>query len=78
MAWLPEQTGCALEEIAADMRALIAKASRIERNAGPDALAMLRAGDAWINMPLHDFADDSDRIAKAIFAEVHAKTPEVA
>lgn len=72
MAWLPAQTACALEEIAADMRALIAKAQRIENNVAPEWRAALLAGD-FGNMPLHDFADDADRIAKAIFAEVDAK-----
>lgn len=75
MPWLPEQTACALEEIAADMRALISKATRIERNAAPDIIAQLRSGD-FGNMPLHDFADDAAKIAKAIFADVDAKARE--
>lgn len=75
MAWLPEQTGCALEEIAADMRALIAKAERIERNATPELREAMRDCD-FGQMPLHGFADDAANIAKAIFADVDAKERE--
>ena len=77
MAWLPEQTGCALEEIAADMRALIAKAMRIENNAAPEWRAALQSGD-FGHMPLNDFADDAAKIAKAIFADVDAKQKDAA
>lgn len=77
MAWLPEQTGAALEDIASDMRALIAKAERIERNAAPEWRDALRAGD-FGQMTLHDFVTDALQIAEAIFADVEAKTREIA
>jgi hypothetical protein len=78
MAWLPEQTASRLDDIAAEMRALVAESTRIWRNAGPAERAILEAHPTWADMPLDDFATASTALAAQMWAAIEAKQTEAA
>lgn len=76
MAWLPEQTASRLDEIAAEMRALVKESNRIWHGAAPAERALLNAHPTWPDAPLDDFASASEQIAAQIWAAVEAKNAE--
>lgn len=80
MSWLPEQTASRLDDIAAEMRALVAESTRIWRNAGPAERAILEAHPTWASsdQASEAFAAASADCAKQIWAAIEAKQPEAA